>query len=50
MRPRPGWVCTQCRVHHEGIGIGSCIYCDSGTNFYVIESDEDARMVRASMG
>ncbi|MCB9677398.1 MAG: hypothetical protein H6737_19985 [Alphaproteobacteria bacterium] len=48
-KARPCWVCTQCRVAQGGIGIGSCMYCDSGEHFYVIESDEDARMVRAAM-
>lgn len=46
---RPSWTCTGCRVVQPGTGIGTCVYCDRGVNFYVVESDEDLKMVIASM-
>ena len=46
----PSWTCTRCRVVAAGRGLGTCIHCDSGTEFYAIDTTEDLQMILASMG
>lgn len=45
----PAWTCTRCRVVQPGRGLGTCIYCDSGTAFYTVDSAEDLQMIIASI-
>jgi len=48
--PPPAWTCTRCRVLHPDTGLGTCVYCDSGAYYYSLDTDEDLKMVIASLG
>ena len=50
MHAAPFSVCTRCMVIVEDSGVlGSCVHCDTASNYIPVQSDADKAMVRSSL-